>query len=71
MYYGHQYIFDMSHSSLLGGAQFGIQFLAFWCLKRGQETYMALNIPKENVKDDDEDATNTKNSSRKKRVIGV
>ena len=53
------------------GLQFGIQFLAFWCLKRGQETYMALNIPKENVKDDDEDATNTKNSSRKKRVIGV
>jgi len=44
--------------------QLGIQFLAFWFLKRGQEAYMALNIPREednkSVNSDDDATVNTK-----------
>lgn len=46
------------------GLQLGIQFLAFWFLKRGQEAYMALNIPREednkSVNSDDDATVNTK-----------
>jgi ABC-type multidrug transport system ATPase subunit len=46
------------------GLQLGIQFLAFWFLKRGQEAYMALNIPREednkSVNSDDDATANTK-----------
>ena len=46
------------------GLQLGIQFLAFWFLKRGQEAYMALNIPREednkSVNSYDDATANTK-----------
>ena len=46
------------------GLQLGIQFLAFWFLKRGQEAYMALTIPREednkSVNSDDDATANTK-----------
>ena len=46
------------------GLQLGIQILAFWFLKRGQEAYMALNIPREednkSVNSDDDATANTK-----------
>ena len=49
------------------GLQLGIQFLAFWFLKRGQEAYMALNIPREEdnsgVNSDDDATANTKRSN--------
>jgi len=49
------------------GLQLGIQFLAFWFLKRGQEAYMALNIPKEEEKSNNTASGDT----TRKRVTNV